>query len=156
MAETAVAERDLERACDHLRAALREQRDFGRSAILRGDVARLQGDPRLAVQLYRRVVRRDFHLLPLVIPRLAEAARQASDPTALAAALQELLRTGVGSRSEIAYAAVVSGYYEDPVILDCVREWLTADSDLKDLSSALLPPGTGPAPAQLLAVAGAL
>ena len=30
--------------------------------------ARMQGDPQLALQLYRRVVRRDFHLLALVLP----------------------------------------------------------------------------------------
>jgi lipopolysaccharide biosynthesis regulator YciM len=156
MAEAAMAEQDIEAARDHLRRARVEQRDFGRSAILRGDLARMQGDLRLAVQLYRRVVRRDFHLLGLVLPRLAEAARQSSDARVLGEALAELLQHGVGSRSEIAYAAVVSGYYDDPVILDCVREWLAADSDLKDLTGALLPSGIEPDREQLRSIAAAL
>ncbi len=156
MAETAIAERDFDTARTHLRRARAEQRDFGRSAILRGDVARLQGDPRLALQLYRRVVRRDFHLLPVVLPRLAEAARQAEDPGAFGEILTELLHKGLASRSEIAYAAIIGGYYDDPTILECIREWLSADNDLKDITSALLPPGSPPTPEQLRAVAHAM
>jgi lipopolysaccharide biosynthesis regulator YciM len=155
MAEAAIAERNLEAAREHLRAARGEQKDFGRSAILRGDLARMQGDPGLAVQLYRRVVRRNFHMLPLVLPRLAEAARQAGDSEVFDASLEELLKNG-GNRSEIAYAAIVSGYYDDPVILDCVRELLVTDSDLKDITGALLPAGVEPTTEQLRAVAGAL
>ena len=156
LAESAIAQRDLDAAREHLRTARREHKDSGRAVILRGDVARMQGDPQLAVQLYRRVVRLDFHLLPLVLPRLAEAARQAGDTDAFDESLRELLRNGVGNRSEIAYAAIVSGYYDNPVILECVRELLATDSDLRDLSGALLPAGAEPGSTQLLAVAGAL
>ena len=156
LAEASIAQRDFTAAREHLRHAREEQRDFGRSAILRGDLARMQGEPGLAAQLYRRVVRRDFHLLALVLPRLAEAARQAGDPDAFGGALGDLLRNGVASRSEIAYAAIVSGYYDDPVILECVREWITADNDLKDITGALLPAGTEPSREQLLAVANAM
>ena len=156
LAESAMAERDFDAAREHLRRARQEQRDFGRSAILRGDLARLHGDPQLALQLYRRVVRRDFHLLALVLPRLADAARQAGDAAVFGAALAELLQNGLASRSEIAYAAIVSGYYDDPAILDCVREWLSADNDLKDITGALLPGGTEPTAAQLRAMATAL
>jgi lipopolysaccharide biosynthesis regulator YciM len=156
LAEAAIAAREFDTARTHLRRAREEQRDFGRSAILRGDLARVQGDPFLAVQLYRRVVRHDFHLLGLVLPRLAEAGRQAGDPDALGDAIKELLQGRLGSRSEIAYAAVVSGYYDDPAILECVSEWIVADSDLKDLTSALLPPGAEPGREQLRAIAGAL
>jgi lipopolysaccharide biosynthesis regulator YciM len=156
LAEAAIAKRDMDLAREHLRKARREQRESGRASILRGDVARMQGDPGRAVQLYRRVVRLDFHLLPLVLPRLAEAARQAGDTDAFDESLRELLRNGVGNRSEIAYAAIVSGYYDNPVILECVRDLLATDSDLRDLSGALLAPGVVLGPAQLLAVAGAL
>jgi lipopolysaccharide biosynthesis regulator YciM len=156
LAESAIAQRDLDAARAHLRTARREQKESGRAAILRGDVARMQGDPGYAVQLYRRVVRLDFHLLPLVLPRLAEAARQAGDTDAFDESLRELMRNGVGNRSEIAYAAIVSGYYDNPVILDCVRELLATDSDLRDLSGALMPPGVEADSARLLAVAGAL
>ncbi|NJD30341.1 MAG: tetratricopeptide repeat protein [Gammaproteobacteria bacterium] len=156
LAEAAIAQRDLDLAREHLRSARREQKDFGRSAILRGDLARMQGEPRLAVQLYRRVVRRDFHLLPLVLPRLADAARLAGDADAFDESLRELLQNGVGNRSEIAYAAIVSGYYDDPVILDCVRELLATDSDLRDLTGALLPAGVQPTADQLRSVASAL
>ena len=156
LAEAAIAERNFDAAREHLRRARKEQRDFGRSAILRGDLARMQGDPALAAQLYRRVVRRDFHLLALVLPRLAEAARQAGDPDAFGAALADLLQNGLASRSEIAYAAIVSGYYDDPVLLDCVREWISADNDLKDVTGALLPAGAEPSREQLLAFASAM
>ena len=156
MAEAALARRDFDAAREYLRSARGEQEDFGRGAILRGDLARMEGDPQVALQFYRRVVRRDFHLLALVLPRLAEAARQAGDPDVFHDSLRELLQNGVGNRSEIAYAAIVSGYYDDPVILDCVRELLVTDSDLRDLTGALLPVGVEPTEAQLRSVAAAL
>jgi len=156
MAEAAIAEGDYDTALEHLKSASREQHDFGRAAILRGDVARKQDDPALAVQSYRRVVRRDFHLLAVVLPRLADATRQAGEPQQFHEMLEELIRLGAGNHAEIAYAAIVSGYYDDPVILDCVREMLTIDSDLRDMTAAFLPAGTEPSREQLRAIAGAL
>jgi lipopolysaccharide biosynthesis regulator YciM len=156
MAEAAMAEQDYDTALAHLRSARDEQHDFGRSAILRGDLARRQGDPALALRLYQRVVRRDFHLLALVLPRLAEAARQAGDPRAFDLAVEELLRLGAGNHAEIAYAAIVSGYYDEPLILDCVREMLAIDSDLRDMAAAFLPPGGEVSREQLRNIAGAL
>jgi lipopolysaccharide biosynthesis regulator YciM len=156
MAEAAVAEQDFDKALEHLRSASHEHNDFGRAAILRGDIARRQGDPALALQQYRRVVRRDFHLLALVLPRLAEASRQAGEPQQFDATLEELIRQGAGNHAEIAYAAIVSGYYDDPLILDCVREMLAIDSDLRDMAAAFLPVGAEPTRDQLRAIAGAL
>jgi lipopolysaccharide assembly protein B len=156
MAEQAIADKDLPQALEHLQRAGREQNDFGRAGILRGDLARKQGDPAQALQLYRRVVRRDFHLLAIVLPRLADAARQAGEPQQFDATLEELIRLGRGNHAEIAYAAIVSGYYDDPVILECVRQMLTIDSDLRDMAAAFLPPGAEPSREQLRAIAGAL
>jgi lipopolysaccharide biosynthesis regulator YciM len=157
LAEAAIADGDFDTALDSLRRARREQHDFGRSAILRGDLARMQGDPRLAVQLYRRVVKRDFHLLALVLPRLAEAARKAGEPEAFDDAIAELIRQGSGNQAEIAYAAIVSGYFDDPLILDCVREMLSIDSDLRDIAAAFIPEGTADLSSERMrAIAGAL
>ncbi|HEX9206628.1 MAG TPA: tetratricopeptide repeat protein [Steroidobacteraceae bacterium] len=156
MAEAAIAEHDYPKALEHLASAGREQNDFGRAGILRGDLARKQGDPALALQLYRRVVRRDFHLLALVLPRLADASRQAGEPQQFDATLEELISLGAGNHAEIAYAAIVSGYYDDPVILECVRAMLTIDSDLRDMAGAFLSPGADPSLEQLRAIAAAL
>ncbi len=156
MAEAAIAEKDYERAIGHLESAAREQADFGRSAILRGDLALRQGDPALALQQYRRVVMRDFHLLALVLPRLANAAKQSGQAHEFDATLEELVRQGAGNPAEIAYAAIVSGYYDDPVILECVRAMLTIDSDLRDMTAAFLPRDAEPTREQLHAIAGAL
>jgi lipopolysaccharide biosynthesis regulator YciM len=156
MAEAAIAELDYDKALEHLRSASREQNDFGRAGILRGDLARRQGDPALALQLYRRVVRRDFHLLAIVLPRLADAARQAGEPQQFDATLEEIISLGAGNHAEIAYAAIVGGYYDDPVILECVRAMLSIDSDLRDMAGAFLTAGVEPSREQLRAIAGAL
>ena len=156
MAEAAIAQLDYDTALEHLRSASREQNDFGRAGILRGDLARKQGDPALALQLYRRVVRRDFHLLAIVLPRLADAARQAGEPQQFDATLEEIISLGAGNHAEIAYAAIVGGYYDDPVILECVRAMLSIDSDLRDMAGAFLTPGVEPSREQLRAIAGAL
>jgi lipopolysaccharide biosynthesis regulator YciM len=156
LAEAAIGEKDYDTALGYLERAGDEQNDFGRAAILRGDLARRQDDPALAMQLYRRVVRRDFHLLPIVLPRLADAARQAGEPRLFDAALEELVRLRAGNHAEIAYAAIVSGYYDDPHILDCVREMLSIDSDLRDMAGAFLPAGAEPSREQLRNIAGAL
>jgi lipopolysaccharide biosynthesis regulator YciM len=156
MAEAALRERDFDGAREHLRRVRQEQVDFGRSAILRGDLARLQSDPQLALQLYRRVVHRDFHLLPLVLPRLADASKQSGGDTAFHDVLVELIHGGRASRAEIAYAAIAGGYFNDPLILECVREMLQTDSDLKDLAGAFLPAGVEPSADQLHSIATAL
>jgi lipopolysaccharide biosynthesis regulator YciM len=157
LAEVAIADGQFDLAREHLRSARREQADFGRSAILRGDLARMQGDPQLALKLYRRVVKRDFHLLALVLPRLAEGARQAGEPQAFDEAIAELIRQGAGNQAEIAYAAIVSGYVDDPLILDCVRQMLSIDSDLRDIAAAFMPGGTAElSHERLRVIAGAL
>jgi lipopolysaccharide biosynthesis regulator YciM len=156
LAEIALAERDFATAHAHLRSAHREQREFGRSAILRGDLARLEGDSALAVRLYAGVVQRDFHLLPVVLPRLAGVARESGDDGVLTSVIDDLIRRGAASRAEIAYAAILSGHYDSGPIVDCVREWLQIDSDLKDLTGAFLPPGTAPSVEQLRALSAAM
>jgi len=134
--------------------AREEQRDFGRSAILRGTWRGCRAS-RSGAQLYRRVVRRDFHLLALVLPRLAEASRQAGTPGRSTKPLNDLLQNGLASRSEIAYAAIVSGYYDDPAVLDCVREWISADND-STTSPVHCCERVEPTREQLLAVANAM
>jgi lipopolysaccharide assembly protein B len=157
MAEEALLERDYPAARTFLENAEREQPDFSRSAILRGDLALIEGDPKLAIDLYRRVVVHDFHLLAIVLPKLAEATRRAGDDQAFDAVIEDVIRQGGGSKAEIAYAAIVSGYYDDPLILECVREMLTSDSDLRDIASAFVPEGTADLPVERVrAVAGAL
>jgi lipopolysaccharide biosynthesis regulator YciM len=156
LAEGAIAEREYDRALELLRSASREQNEFGRAGILRGDLALLQGEPQSAVQAYRRVVQRNFHLLAIVLPRLADAARQGGQSQQVDSTLEELVRSGAGNPAEIAYAAIVSGYFDDPVILECVRQMLSIDSDLRDMTAALVPEGLEPSPAQLRSIAGAL
>ena len=156
LAETAIAARQYDEALACLDQAFAEQSEFGRGSILRGDLALRQGDALLAVQMYRSVIRRDFHLLALVLPRLADATRQAGEPWQFEEALQDLIRQGAGNHAEIAYAAIVSGYYDDPLILDCVREMLAIDSDLRDMTAAFLAPGAEPSREQLHSIAGAL
>ena len=70
--------------------------------------------------------------------------------------VEELLRQGAGNHAEIAYAAIVSGYYDDPLMLECVREMLTIDSDLRDMAAAFLPAGGDMTREQLRGIAGAL
>lgn len=142
MAEEAMLAKDYAAAREHLASAEREQPGFSRCAILRGDLAVREGRPREALELYRGVVERDFHLLAVVLPKLAEAARGTGDEQAFDAAIDAIIHSGAGSPSEVAYAAIVSGYYDDPLILDCVRAMLTSDSDLRDLATAFLPEGT--------------
>jgi lipopolysaccharide biosynthesis regulator YciM len=67
-----------------------------------------------------------------------------------------LLRKGAGNHAEIAYAAIVSGYYDDPLMLECVREMLTIDSDLRDMAAAFVPMGGEMTRDQLRSIAGAL
>jgi len=156
MAEGALSRGELEDALRWLDRADDQQQAFGRAAILRADVAMRRGDPASAIELYRGVVRPDFHLLPLVLPKLADALRTGGDPAALGRALEDLAGHGTATRAEIAYAAILSGYFDDPAIIDCVRDWLRLDSDLRDVTSALLPAGTEANDAQLRAVAAAL
>src|SRR5262245_14523712 len=78
-AEAALADARSAEALRRPDDAVRHSPDFGRAAILRGDIALLQGDANSALRLYANVVRRDFHLLPLVLPKLADATQRNGD-----------------------------------------------------------------------------
>ena len=157
MAEEALLERDYPAARAHLESAEREQPGFSRSAILRGDLALIEGDARKAIELYGGVAQHDFHLLAVVLPKLAEAARRTGEELAFDDAIDAIIRAGAGSKSEVAYAAIVSGYYDDPLLLECVREMLTSDSDLRDIAAAFMPQGTAELSVdQVRAIAAAL
>ena len=59
LAQAALAENDLQAAHKHLRGASAKQPGFSRSAILRGDLARVEGDPALAEHQRTTRARRD-------------------------------------------------------------------------------------------------
>jgi len=74
----------------------------------------------------------------------------------LTSVIDDLIRRGAASRAEIAYAAILSGHYDSAPIVECVREWLQIDSDLKDLTGAFLAPGAAPTVEQLRGLSGAM
>jgi len=96
LAEAAIAERDFTLARDYLRRAREEQRDFGRSAILRADLARMQGE---VLQAARERIVEDIARAVTILKDAAGDARKAVAPSAPAA------RGRCGPRCTIACSA---------------------------------------------------
>jgi lipopolysaccharide biosynthesis regulator YciM len=136
LAEQALREQRPLDALRLLRKVREAQRNFPRSALLRARIALDSGDAPLAAGLCRRVVELHPQLLPIVLPQLVHSLRAQGDPAA-DAGLRELTRIDSDRRAQIAYAGIVTGLYQEPLILECVRDLLSQDANLSDLVPAL-------------------
>ncbi|CAN5241646.1 lipopolysaccharide assembly protein LapB [soil metagenome] len=136
LAEKAIVRGDLSGARKHLKNARVGREATTRAALMRGDVAASMGDHELAVDLYRRVLDEDKTLLTEVLPKLRgslEAVERAEDLSPILAAY---LASDPGSRHVVAYAAIVNGLLDEPVAMDCIRDYIREQATLRELYGA--------------------
>jgi lipopolysaccharide assembly protein B len=127
-------ERDV--ALDLLRKVREEQRNFARSALIRAELALDEGDAETAGRLCQRVVELHPQLLPLVLQRFAP--RVASDGGAtLLQMVRPLVRSDPQVRAMYAYSGLTAGLEHDPLVLQCLPDFVRDDPNLNDLVRAL-------------------
>ncbi|MCG5512560.1 lipopolysaccharide assembly protein LapB [Ectothiorhodospira shaposhnikovii] len=90
LGEMARSKGDAPDAGRHARKALSFDQDCARAGILMGDLALDDANPRLAVEHYSRVMRRDAGFISLVLPRIQDAFTRLEDARGLESLLTEL------------------------------------------------------------------
>lgn len=154
LAERARERGELAQARASLRRAREVQRNFGRSALIRADIALDMHEHELAMLLCQRVVELHPRLLPLALPRVMHALRGA--PEGLAKRFAAWIRPDSPARAELAYAAIVAGLEQEPFVRDCLPDLLREDPSLGEITGALAGEPATLSDAQLRALAGAL
>lgn len=137
LAEHAHSRGEYAAARELLRKVREHQRHFPRGALIRADIALAMNEPERVLQLCRRVVELHPQLLPLALPRVTRALKLA--PSAqLKDAFASWVHSDAAGRADIAYAAIVAGLENEPLVLECLRDFLRSDPNLGDLVPALV------------------
>jgi len=128
LAEEARQAKRLTEARQYLKKARTGRKRTARGAMMRGDIAQQRGDKELALKLYERTIQSDSELLAEILPRVRECFMKGGspDPQGFTSLLDAWLSRNPDIGSELAYASVVNGISDSPVIeravLDLVRE----------------------------------
>jgi lipopolysaccharide biosynthesis regulator YciM len=136
LAETALAQGDVDEARRLLRESRRERRRFPRAALVRATIAQASGDDALAVKLLTIALQRQPVLLMEVLPRLQASSRRLGNPQAFATALS-LPRRDVQQQRELAQSLILADVMDHPAALGVVRDYLASDGLLREFVAPL-------------------
>jgi lipopolysaccharide biosynthesis regulator YciM len=137
LAESALAQGEVDEARRLLRESRRERRRFPRAAMVRATIAQTSGDDALAVKLLTIALQRQPVLLIEVLPRLQASSQRLGNPQAFAAALS-LPRRDAQQQRELAQSLILADVMDHPAALGLVRDYLASDGLLRDF---VAPPG---------------
>ena len=129
LARLALERSDVPAAREFVRLSQARRQRLTRGAILRGEIARQQGDEVLAGRMFRQVLAQDGAYLIELLPKLRELHRD--DDEGLDEALREVAAERDAAREEIARAALHHPDVRSPFVDQCVRDYVLADDVLK-------------------------
>ena len=136
LAESALAQGDVEEARHLLRESRRERRRFPRAALVRATIAQAAGDDALAVRLLTIALQRQPVLLIEVLPRLQASSQRLGDPQAFATALS-LSRRDPQQQRELAQSLIIADVVDHPAALAVVRDYVSGDGLLREFAAPL-------------------
>lgn len=133
LAERARAEKDYSKARSMLKKA-----EFGRRKTVRGtleqaDLASDSHDYKKAIRLYQQVVEKEHSLISEVVPKLAASCRANKADKQMSRFLESLIKNQPETLQAIAMAVVWDPDIDNPVALQCLHDYILADSTLKGL-----------------------
>ena len=155
LAERARHRGDFDGARSHLHDVREVQRNFGRGALIRADIALDMNEPQLAMLLCQRVVELHPRLLALALPRVMRALRDHASAD-LARRFTTWIRPEPAARAELAYAAIVAGLEQERFVQECLPDLLREEPSLGEITRALAGDPAHLAEEQLGALAAAL
>jgi lipopolysaccharide assembly protein B len=155
LAERDRERRDFDAARAHLHRVREVQRNFGRGALIRADVALDMNEPELAMLLCQRVVELHPRLLALALPRVMRALRDDASEE-LAKRFSAWIRPEPSARAELAYAGIVAGLEREAFVSECLPNLLDEDPSLSEIARALAGDPAQMTSEQLGALASAL
>jgi len=137
LAETAHREAQPEQARQWLDKAFAVQRHFPRGNLLNAELALNRADPRETAQVCKRVMELHPHLLPVALPRYAQALRALNVSWEDAEESIALRIAEPKQRAALGYAAIVANLLDEPYLLRCLPDFLRHDANLGDLVQSL-------------------
>jgi len=143
LAEDALRRKEFDEAKQFLKRARSGRRRTARGAMMRGDIAREVGDCQLALKLYERTVKQDPELLSEILPRARSClgSSEGEKGQEFSKLLKSWLVSNAGIRKELAYASIVNGLTDVPVVDDAVLQYLRQSESLSALFSAVIAGG---------------
>ena len=133
LAERARRDGDMTSARRHLRNARRTASGTLRGALIRAAIASEEGEHSRAVTLYRQLLTADRRLMAEILPLLEAACRETGRDGEIERYLEGLIGKDESVKRDIAYAAIVSGLEQAPLLRDCVEEFLLHNDTLAPL-----------------------
>ena len=155
LAERSRGRGDFGAAREHLHRVRDAQRNFGRGALIRADIALDMNEPQLAMLLCQRVVELHPRLLALSLPRVMRALKSDAAEE-LAKRFSAWIRPDPAARAELAYAGIVAGFDQETFVRDCLPDLLREDPSLGEIARALVGDLGGLTGEQMSALSGAL
>jgi lipopolysaccharide biosynthesis regulator YciM len=135
LAEAAYRRGAIDEARAQLRAARAERRRFPRGALVRADIALLQGDLELAERLLASVIAHDAALAIEVLPRLVLLARASG--AGGEAVVARVVQAPGGAGNEIAIASIMADALDLAPLEQRVRACLAQDEVIAGLVRAI-------------------
>lgn len=144
LAESAIEAGDRTEVAEQLRRARAADPGSLRGTLLRAQLARDEGDQRLAVRMYRQALEQDPAFASIVLPPMRACYETMEDLAGFEKLLSEMVESRPGVKPGIAYAAIVDEGFDDPVTAACVDEFIDGNPILTDLLEILRPPDADP------------
>jgi len=134
LAEMAMMGGDMDDAKAHLDIADARKVETIRTRLTQANYAQSCGEHEQAIKLYERVISLEPRLASEVIPGLARSCRELDIPDELARVLEALKATHGQARDAIALATIRDQTIQNPVALDCLKEFVVSHPVLSSLA----------------------
>jgi lipopolysaccharide assembly protein B len=124
LAERAQLKDDLDLARQHLKSSVRSETGAFRGTLIRAAIAKKEEDFSQALRLYERVLESDQRLMVEVLPELIACYEATNRGQELERYLAEYADADGDIKRNLAYAVIINGLTEPPVLYDCVEEFI--------------------------------
>lgn len=133
LAQEAFEERDYSGVSKMLKRALKYDTNCVRASIMQGDLAKFQGDLRLAAQAYRRVGQQDVEYLPEILTPMRACYKALDDSGEMIAFLREVMANYKGVSVTLVLADLILEYEGEEEAAHFVEDQLKEHPSVRGL-----------------------
>jgi lipopolysaccharide biosynthesis regulator YciM len=134
LAENARARGNTDEACDLLEKASEYNPHCARASLIRGEIARHKGDPRLALASYEQVVERDIELLPEVLETMQGCHTELGSMDSMIEYLHKAISRYAGIAPILALAEILGDRKGDETAADFIAAELARHPSVRGLA----------------------
>ncbi len=136
LAERARIGGDLDLARQHLKSSVRSETGAFRGTLIRAAIAKEEEDYAQALRLYERVLESDQRLMVEVLPELIACYEATNRQAELERYFESLIAVGGTIKQNLAYAIVLNGLTDPPILRRCVEDFILHNDVLTSVVDA--------------------